>query len=292
MVVCGRSEGNCMARTLQVLLFGAGVAAATAAVAAAAERDYRLTPGAKGDHSVTASYVNFNRDPVQLAFTLSSRAVRESMDEFGYSAAEAQQMASTCGCTQEEFDRRIEEHYRSRALAWRMADGVRRLYVDIPAVVERNRARVRDLAREFDRVATARKYGPDETLGAMLTFVQSALPYQRPPKQEGERDILGFYPPPRTLEAGFGDCDSKSALLAAILTNFPGTRMIGIHVPRHYLVGIARVPRSGDAFIEFRGEPFVLMEPSGPGRLPPGMIAPTTQAALATMQDVRIDPLF
>lgn len=290
MVVCGRPERNFMARTLQILLFGAGIAAAAAA--AAAERDYQLTPGTKGEHSVAASYVNFNRDPLQLAFTLPDRAVRESMAEFGFSMAEAQQMAKDCGCTQAEFDRRIEEHYRSRGLAWRMADGVRRLYVDIPAVVARNRPRVRELAREFDRLVTARKYGADESLGAMLTFVQSALPYQRPPKQEGERDILGFYPPPRVLEAGFGDCDSKSALLAAILTNFPGMRMIGVHVPRHYLVGVARVPRPGDAFIEYRGEPFVLIEPSGPGRLPPGMIAPTTQAALATMQDVRIDPLF
>ena len=291
MVVCWRFGGNCMKPMLQVVLCGA-LAGIAVAAAAAAERDYRRTTDAKGDHAIAASYVNFNRDALQLAFAVPARSVRESMEEFGYSAAEAQEMAKTCGCTQEEFDRRIEEHYRERGLAWRMADGVRRLYVDIPAVVERNRGRVRELAREFDRIATARKYGPDETLGAVLTFVQSALPYQRPPKQEGERDILGFYPPPRTLEAGFGDCDSKSALLAAILTNFPGTRMIGVHVPRHYLVGIARVPRSGDAFIEYRGEPFVLIEPSGPGRLPPGMIAPTTQAALATMHDVRIDPLF
>ena len=290
MVVCGRSEGNFMARTLHVLLFGAGLAATAAA--AAAENAYQRTTDGKGDYRFTASYVNFNRDPLQLGFALPGRAVRESMEEFGYSAAEAQKMARECNCNQAEFDRLVEEHYRARGLAWRMADGVRRLYVDIPAVVERNRPRMRELAREFDRLATARKYGPDETLGAMLTFVQSALPYQRPPKQEGERDILGFYPPPRTLEAGFGDCDSKSALLAAIMTNFPGTRMIGLHIPRHYLIGIARVPRPGDAFIEYRGEPFVLVEPSGPGRLPPGMIAPTTQAALATMQDVRIDPLF
>ena len=279
-----------MERSLQVLLFGA--LAALTVPAPAAERDYQRKTDAQGNHSVAASYVNFNRDPLAVAFTVLEQAVHESMAEFGYSMAEAQQMARDCKYTQEEFDRRVEEYYRSRGLSWTMAGGVRRLYVDIPAVVARNRARMRDLAREFDRLATARKYGPDETLGAMLTFVQSALPYQRPPKQEGERDILGFYPPPRALEAGFGDCDTKSALLAAILTNFPGTRMIGVHVPKHYLVGIARVPRPGDAFIEYRGEPFVLIEPSGPGRLPPGTIGPATQAALATMNGVRIDPLF
>jgi len=122
--------------------------------------------------------------------------------------------------------------------------------------------------------------------------VQSALPYQRPPDEDGGRDILGFFPPPRALQEGFGDCDTKSALLASILTNFPGTRMIGVHVPGHYLVGIARMPRPGDAFIEYGGEPFVLIEPSGPARLPPGQIGPSTQAALATMSEVRIDPLF
>jgi hypothetical protein len=173
-----------------------------------------------------------------------------------------------------------------------MEGGVRHLYVDVPAVVERNRPRLRTLAGEFDQLTSGKHYAQDDALGAMITFVQSALPYQKPPEQEGERDILGFYPPLRALEAGFGDCDTKSALLASILTNFPGIKMIGVHVPRHYLVGIARVPRAGDAFIEYRGEPFVLIEASGPGRLPPGTIGQTTQAALETMNEVRIDPLF
>jgi hypothetical protein len=57
-------------------------------------------------------------------------------------------------------------------------------------------------------------------------------------------------------------------------------------------VGVARVPRHGDAYIEYKGEPFVLMEASGPAWRPPGFISDTTKAALATMQGVRIDPLF
>ena len=280
-----------MARMLNLLLSGALAGTAVSALAAA-PRDYLRATDAQGNHNVSASYVNFNRDPLALTFSLMQQAVLDSMGEFGFSNADAQTMARECGCNQEEYDRRLDEYFRARGLAWSTVDGQRRLYVDVPAIVERNRGRLRALAREFEKLATAKGYGPDEKLGAMITFVQSALPYRRPPKEEGGRDILGFYPPPQALAAGFGDCDTKSALLAAILTNFPGTRMIGIHVPRHYLVGIARVPRPGDAFIEYRGEPFVLIEPSGPGRLPPGMIAPTTQAALATMSDVRIDPLF
>ena len=268
-----------------------GVAAA-ATLAWAEERDYRLAPGAGGDYRVTARYLNFNSDPLAIGFTLLQRAVRESSEEFGFDRAEPRKMAQGCNCTQQQYDQRVEAYYRSRAVAWRMESGVRQLYVDVPAVVERNRPRLRVLAGQFDKMNSSRHYSQDDALGAMITFVQAALAYQKPPNQEGGRDILGFYPPMRALEAGSGDCDTKSALLAAILTNFPGVRMIGVHVPRHYLVGIARVPRHGDAFIEYGGEPFVLIEASGPGRLPPGVIAAATQAALETMNEVRIDPLF
>jgi hypothetical protein len=266
--------------------------AMAAAGATAAEREYLRATDAAGNYQVSATYVNFNRDPLSIDFGLPQAVVREAVDEFGWSQGDVQDMAKDCGCTQEQYDRKVEDYYRSRAVAWRQVASGRRLYVDIPQVVERNRERLKPLAGAFDRLATARGYGPDETLGAILTFVQSALMYQRPPDEENGRDILGFFPPPRALAEGFGDCDTKSALLAAILTNFPGIRMIGVHVPRHYLVGIARVPRPGDAFIEYRGEPFVLIEPSGPARLIPGTVGPTTQAALATMHDIRIDPLF
>lgn len=275
-------------------LRGLGAAGIAASVTCAwpAERDYQRTTDAAGNYQVSAMYVNFNRDSLTVAFPLLQAAVRESAKEFGYSSAETRQMAQGCHCTQAEYDHKVEDYYHSRGVAWRMEGGVRHLYVDVPAVVAHNRPRLRALAGEFDRLTTGRNYSQDDALGAMITFVQSALAYQKPPDQEAEREILGFYPPLRALEVGFGDCDTKSALLASILTNFPGIRMVGVHVPRHYLVGIARVPRSGDAFIEYGGEPFVLIEASGPGRLPPGTIGPTTRAALETMNEVRIDPLF
>lgn len=279
-----------MGRRLRAL--GLGVVAALGADAQATERDYQRSPTADGDLQITASFVNLNRDPLAVLFTLPQRAVADATAEFGYAPADAQELARTCGCTQEEYDRQIDDYYRNRGLAWRMDGGTRRLYVDVPRAVERNRPRLQALAAEFDKLATARGYGPDEVLGAMLTFVQSALLYQTPPEEDGGRDVLGFFPPPRALQEGFGDCDTKSALLASLLTNFPGVRLIGVHVPRHYLVGIARVPRPGDAFIEYRGEPFVLIEPSGPARLAPGQIGPTTKAALETMNGIRIDPLF
>lgn len=263
--------------------------------AAAPPRDYALSPEASGDYRVSASFVNFNRDPLTVVFALAQNAIRQSMAEFGYSEIEATALGMSCGgpCTQTDYDRRLQQYYGDQALTTFSTDtGSLRVVVDVPAVVERNRPRLRALAGQFDQLAQAHAYGPEETVGAMVAFVQTALPYQRPPASENGREILGFYPPPRALEAGFGDCDTKSALLAAILTNFPGMKMIGVHIPKHYLVGIARVPRQGDAFIEYEGEPFVLIEPSGPGWLPPGTIGATTQAKLNTMAGVRIDPLF
>ncbi len=301
MLCAGARDARCLKRAhgrpgvRTVFLAGAFSLGSFCAVAAAADHDYVLTADKAGNYRVSASFINYNRDPLTIVFALAQNAVRQSMAEFGYSASEASALAASCvqPCTQADYDRRVRQYYRNQALATAgAASGPMRVMVDIPAVVARNRPRLRLLAGQFDQLSRTRAYSPEETVGAMVAFVQTSLPYKRPPLREGGRDILGFYPPPRALAAGFGDCDTKSALLAAILTNFPGMRMIGVHIPNHYLVGIARVPRKGDAFIEYEGEPFVLIEPSGPAWFPPGMIGNTTQTRLNTMTGVRIDPLF
>ena len=261
---------------------------------AGAQPSYERAEGAEGTYGLRAKFQNFNNDALTLEFNLHPDTVAESLQEFGYDKAEIDQLLASCtGCDQAEFDKRSIAFYESRAIsAQKQPDGRVRLSVDIRAVVERNKARVRPLAEALGELARQHNYGPDQTLGAAVSFVQTALKYEQPPSTENGRNIIGFYPPPRALELGLGDCDTKSALLAAMLKPFSGIRMVGVHVPKHYLVGVARVPRHGDAFIEYKGEPFVLMEASGPAWRPPGFISDTTKAALATMQGVRIDPLF
>jgi hypothetical protein len=270
------------------------VAAALIAVAAAPATRYERGDAPGGGWRVTAQFLNFNQDVLTLAFDLDPDSVRESLAEFGYAKAEIDALLAACtGCDQAEFDRRAAAFYQSRGISASLQpNGRMKLTVNVPAVVERNKARLRPLARALGRIASERNYGPDQTLGAAVAFVQTALKYQLPPPTENGRNIIGFYPPPRALELGLGDCDSKSALLAGMLAHFSGVRMVGVHVPKHYLVGVARVPRHGDAYIEYRGEPFVLMEAAGPAWRPPGMISDQTRDALRTMQGVRIDPLF
>ncbi|HSW14813.1 MAG TPA: hypothetical protein VLI06_18355, partial [Solimonas sp.] len=127
---------------------------------------------------------------------------------------------------------------------------------------------------------------------AAIALVQGGLVYRQPATWEGGRKILGFYPPPLALERGYGDCDTKAALLAAILQNLTDTPIVGIHVPKHYLLGIAGKPREGQASISWRGRQFILVEASGPAMRRPGEVAEATQLALARKQGVRIDPMF
>jgi hypothetical protein len=276
-------------RIAMLCLALAGIAAAHAAPAARYERQ-----DARGGWRVSAEFLNFNQDALKLEFELTPDAVRESLAEFGYAKEEIDALLKACtGCDQAEFDRRAAAFYESRGISATMqASGRMKLTVDVPAVVERNKPRLKALAAALGRIAKERNYGPDQTLGAAVAFVQTALRYQQPPNEENGRNIIGFYPPPRTLELGLGDCDSKSALLAGMLAHFSGIRMIGVHIPKHYLVGVARVPRHGDAFIEYKGQPYVLMEAAGPAWRPPGNISDATRDALSTLQGVRIDPLF
>jgi hypothetical protein len=276
-----------MRRRIAVALLGC-----LALPAASAQGPYERETGTD-PLKVIARFQNFNGDLLSASFTLPTEAVRESMEEFGFARSEVTQISGACaGCDQAEFDRRVDAFYLSRGM--RVASsgpGRRRLFVDIAEEVRRNQQRLRSLTGAFGNIAKDHQYGPDDTLGAVVAFVQTAMGYQQPPDSENGRDLAGFYPPPRALEVGWGDCDTKSAVLAAVLTSFSGVRLIGVHVPKHYLIGVARVPRHGDAFIEWQGEPYVLVEAAGPAWRPPGSISDTTRAALQTMEGVRIDPM-
>lgn len=261
--------------------------------AAAADPNTRYTVAF--GHTVDVAWRSYDGAALGMAFTLETGASTAAMAEFGYTTAEIQSLSNACSferCGQDVLNERTDAFYRSHGLVpFRTGNSVS-LTVDIPAEVHRNGARVRPVAIELSRLSKANAWGAEQQLGAIVAAVQSAMTYKKPPPSEGDRQILGFYPAPRALEVGSGDCDTKSALLAAIMSNFSASHMVGVHVPGHYLVGINRVPRAGEAFVQYRGEPYVLIEPAGPGLLPPGTITATTQAALNTLSGVRIDFLF
>jgi hypothetical protein len=258
---------------------------------------YHSTLTAQGHYQITADFLSLSGDPLSLGFKLSPAASRHSVQEFGVSVAELDALLETCRagkhCDQQEYDRHTTRYYQAKALRLDYQKGqAPRLYVDVPKVVQRNREHVRPVAAAIRRLAQEHGHDQEWMIETAIALVQGGLRYRQPSTWEDGRKILGFYPPPRALEQGYGDCDTKAALLTAILQNLTNTPIIGVHVPRHYLIGIARKPREGQAYITHRGKPYVLIETAGPARRPPGEISATTQTALNKQQGIRIDPML
>lgn len=296
-----------------VALFGMGL---EAAVASGPEREgedasmssnapryshgqigYSSTPGADGLHRVSARFTGFNGDALSIDFALRSSESQASAREFGVSSDELDTLMRACvasqDCDQDTYNKQVMQYYREHALRVREVKGAApRLFVDVPQVVRRNRARVAPVAMAIRQLAAERGADRDWMVETAVALVQTGIGYRQPALREDGRKILGFYPPLRALEKGYGDCDTKSALLAAVLQNLTDTQLIGVHVPQHYLIGIAQTPRSNQAYITYQGRRYVLVEAAGPGKRQPGHIAPTTQAALDRKDGIRIDPFF
>ncbi|NGY06381.1 hypothetical protein [Solimonas terrae] len=258
---------------------------------------YRTADEADGLYRVSTRFRTFSGETLSIGFELPDTAGRASLREFGVSDQELKTLLDACmarqHCEQDEFDQETARYYREHALRMRIVPGQKtHLYVDIAQVVQRNRARVQPVAAALRRVAAEHGHDTRWTINAAIALVQTGLLYRKPSQSEDGRQILGFYPPPRALERGYGDCDTKAALLAAILQNLTDTPIIGVHVPQHYLLGIAIPPAADQATLRYDGKPFVLVEASGPGERPPGDIGSTTQLALDSMNGVRIDPMF
>ena len=134
-------------------------------------------------------------------------------------------------------------------------------------------------------------YDSGDLLGITLPMVQTAISYATLPLQRDGRMIAGYSPPLEVIMEGRGDCDSKTGLLASILLNWDKVKLVGVGVPGHYLLGVLQHPARGDAFVEYEGLTYVLMEPSGPAWAPPGTISDYTQKWLAARDGVIIEKL-
>jgi hypothetical protein len=246
---------------------------------------------------ITTSFRHFTGETLHVGFALEQGAGRASWREFGIDRRELDTLQQNCidsgRCNQSEMNRLTFDYYYRHGLRTRQVAGRGvRLYVDVPQVARRNQARVQPLAAALQRLA-AEKGGDQRWLvDAAVALVQTGLKYRQPAALDEGRQIAGFYPPARALEKGYGDCDTKAALLAAILLNLEAPRMIGVHVPQHYLLGIAGTPQPGQAFLRHEGEAYVLVETAGPALRSLGEIADTTQAALQRREGLRIDPII
>jgi hypothetical protein len=197
-----------------------------------------------------------------------------------------------------DADYRAVEEERARRRQRLYADaGFRlagnRLEVDMRAVVRRNAPRLAPVAAELHKLARARGYSLDAAIDALVAMVQTALEYRIPPEEEDGRRTSGLHPPPQSFAQGWGDCDTKSALVASVLASFDAVKLIGVTItrPPHYLLAVQRVPRGGDTYLEYRGLPYVLLEAAGPGAFRPGTVGPDTLRFLQSGDSPAVEEL-
>jgi len=262
---------------------------------------------------ITADYgfVNYNDDPLKVSFSINSRDLAAYKLDYGYTPAErasldhwlknaseeAYQQATRTRQGQDQLNRtgeRINAEYRAKLATFYRSRGFivlegNTVIADIPELVRRNVKKVRPIALEINRNAEKLGYDSDSIITAAVSLVQTALRYELVPTEVKGRHSGGVYPPLEALALGTGDCDTKTALLGAILLNWDRLKVIGMGVPNHYLMGVLRNPAKGDVYVEHKGLRYVLVEPAGPVWLPPGTVSRETVALLNARKDLKIE---
>lgn len=245
-----------------------------------------ILPG--GIYELKYSFQNFNRDRLSLEFTIVPAELEGSLKEFGWSKKEADAVYQRAPGGPAASKRKVDEYLASRG--FRVARG-NVVTADVPLLVRRNFRRLNGLAHALAKESQTRGYSSEEVVGAAAALVQTALAYKIPPAVENGVHTGGIHTPPKALVDGWGDCDTKTVLLASLLANWSGMRMVGISLPRHYLMGVARIPRQGDVYVEYNGSQYVLIEAAGPGWLLPGTVSAETQDLLDSVNNVPIEML-
>lgn len=300
-------------RETPVFVLRGGGGEAQAATARAAVRPSTSQKIREINGVITADYTfsNFNSDPLAVAFSIAATELAAYRQEYGYTTTEreaidlwqkaaskeAYQNAVKNRQSQEQLNRAVEKisaEYRTRLAhffktrCFALIEG-NLLIVDMPAIVRKNIKRTRAIALSLNSSGEKLGYDSDSIIAAALSFVQTAIKFADVPMEINGRHAGGLHPPLETLSVGKGDCDTKTALLASILLNWNRVKVVGVALPGHYLMGVLRNPAKGDVFVEYQGGRYVLLEPAGPGWLPPGNVDRKTMAFINAGDNVRIE---
>lgn len=110
-----------------------------------------------------------------------------------------------------------------------------------------------------------------ESIELILRFFQD-YPYGVSPDVKDNRFIAGLYVAPLIFTEGYADCDSKSLLMASVLSHdsYFKNKMAMILVPGHAFLGINMRPSVYDEYYTLRNVKYVVAEPTGLSRTPLG----------------------
>jgi hypothetical protein len=259
-------------------------------------------------------FKEFNNRFIQIKISMPVEQLEKYCGEYGYTQADldslfewqkkalkdAYQYVVAHSLAQSDLDRmssEIKDAFRQKVSDLYASRGFRYkkkglLVPDIPGIVKRNVRNLSSVALDINTIAKANNYDALDVIGAVLSFLQTGVEYESVPMRKQDRTIGGFYPPLVTIVEGRGDCDSKTALMASILLNWDKAKLIGAGIPNHYLIGVLRTPAKGDAYVEYEGLHYVLMEPAGPSQMAPGIISDYTRELLNAVDQASLEPLL
>lgn len=131
---------------------------------------------------------------------------------------------------------------------------------NLPRIARQEAPYVKRIQKSMARAIFMNDYRSDREITAtILAFVQNAIPYKIPP----EDHLSGLLLPVEALVEKYGDCDTKSLLMAALLSYWKHIKIIVIHLEKHCFLGAAIPVVPGDDVFEYNGKKYVLMEPAG-----------------------------
>jgi len=123
-----------------------------------------------------------------------------------------------------------------------------------------------------------------QVIAYALRFLQ-LIPYDNL-KSRDALGAIGFVAPLTLLDINKGDCDTKSAALAALIRNLlPDVRMIMGLVPEHAFLALNIPSKPDDAIINVKGLDYVVVEPTGPALSVVGQAHPLTRPYLNSRKD-------
>ncbi|MEA3306689.1 MAG: hypothetical protein U9Q34_02790 [Elusimicrobiota bacterium] len=264
-----------------------------------------------GVYHAQYKFRNFNSDNLSIYFGMNKLHYRRYLKNYNYTDTEIANLRSwrdkerkkawtkatvngdriagnkAMDIVKMNYQDELRKLLRSRGFALRIGNIVE---CDMPLIIKRNVKLMKPLALSFQKIATRNGYGSEETVGSVLSMVQTAIRYKIPPMMRGEIHTGGLLPPAKAILSGWGDCDTKTGLAASILGNWNKMKLVGISVPGHYLMAIRRIPGKGDMFVRHKGLEYVLIEPAGPAWLAPGKVGYNTETLLKSSNGYKIEP--
>jgi hypothetical protein len=109
-------------------------------------------------------------------------------------------------------------------------------------------------------------------INLVLSWVQS-IPYNEL-KNRLTSNGAGYLPPLSVVANNQGDCDSKTVLMASLVRALlPDVEMTMVFLPNHALLGIVLPSRKNEQTLNIDGMDYLLMEPTGPSKIPLGEVS-------------------